>query len=207
MFGACAGRTGSVCGPKGLSVFAVDPGETTGWAWAVVAYKELELVRSGDLAWSVLFGRLLSSGRFDSGQEAIYRGPFSASSAGAALIMNEAQTALALYIEILGLHERSAALTGGSVKQVTDLVIEDFVLRERTKARNLLAPVRLTAALVQEVLRDSKQMGITLQSPSDAKSVVTDDRLRALGLWQVGQVHARDACRHLALFLRKLTVE
>lgn len=121
--------------------------------------------------------------------------------------MNEAQHVLDLAIEIMQRHELSSKVSGGRVSQVTDLVIEDFILRERTKQRNLLAPVRLTAGLVQEVLRSDKLIGITLQSASDAKSVVTDERLKALGLWQVGQQHARDAIRHLALFLRRLTVE
>jgi hypothetical protein len=111
-----------------------------------------------------------------------------------------------LWIEIEQRSEQSASLTRGKVKQVTDLVIEDFILRERTKDRNLLAPVRLSAGLVQEVLRSQQLIGLTYQSASDAKSVVTDDRLRALGLWIRGQQHARDACRHLALFLRKIVV-
>ncbi len=164
-------------------------------------------MRDGSLSHAGFWRKVLASGRFESGQVPIYRGPFSASSVGAALIMNEAMAAQDIAIEIMQKHELSATLSSGSVKQVTDLVVEDFILRERTKARNLLAPVRLTAAVVQEVLRSDKQIGLTLQSASDAKSVITDDRLRSLGLWQVGQVHARDACRHLALFLRKLTSE
>lgn len=213
MFGSASNRYGSVAGPRGLSVFAVDPGETTGWAWAVVAYSELSSVRDGSLSWQQFWARVLGRGvssaapRFDCGQVAIYRGPLSASGPAAALAMSEAQAVLDLAIEISVRHSASSKGSGGKVNQVTDLVIEDFILRERTKARNLLAPVRLTAGLVQEVLRSDKLIGITFQSGSDAMSTITDERLKALGLWQVGQQHARDACKHLALFLRSLTVE
>jgi len=121
--------------------------------------------------------------------------------------MAEAKAAQELWIEVLMKSEATRAATNGKVNWVTDLVIEDFILRERTKQRNLLSPVRLTAGLLQECLNWDRLCGLTLQSSSDAKSVVTDERLKQLGLWQAGQQHARDACRHLALFLRKLTVD
>ena len=213
MFGACAGSEHSQGGSKGLSVFCVDPGETTGWAWACVSYRELRSIgggsggSGGDLSWGSLFARLIDSGRFDCGQVEVYRGPLSSSSVAARVAMQEAMACVDLSVTIEQLHILTQGVSRGSVSQVTDIVIEDFILRQGTKARNLLAPVRLTAGLVQEVLRSNRLIGVTMQSPSDAKSVVTDDRLRSLGLWQVGQVHARDACRHLALFLRRLVAE
>lgn len=42
-----------------------------------------------------------------------------------------------------------------------------------------------------------------LQRPSDAKTTVTDDLLHALDWWHVGSDHARDALRHLALYLMR----
>ena len=206
MFGACAGRLGSGAGPQGVSVFCVDPGETTGWAWACVAYSELRRVAFGDLLWSDLFGRLRRSERFSCGQEEVYRGPLSASSPAAGVAQSEAFTAMSLGVTLDQLHLTSRRVSNGSVGWVTDIVIEDFILRERTKDRSLLSPVRLTSAIVQEVLRSEKLIGLTLISSSDSKSAITDDRLRALGLWIVGKQHARDACRLLALFLRKLDV-
>lgn len=207
MFGAEAMRGGSVAGPKGLSVLALDPGETTGWAWAVVAYKELNVVRAGGCDWASFWSRVIGSERFQCGQEETYRGPISGSSVAVKTLYQEAHTARVLGGLIEDLHGLTKIRSNGSVGWLTDLVIEDFVLRERTKQRNLLAPVRLTAAVAQEVLLSDRLIGVTIQSPSDAKSVVTDERLKQLGLWQTGQVHARDACRHLALFLRKLTVD
>lgn len=82
------------------------------------------------------------------------------------------------------------------------IVTEDFILRESTMDRNLLAPVRLNAKLE----RDLRGIGMRfwLQSPSDAKNVVTDARLR---LWNVYDAHsgkhARDAQRHGILFMRR----
>jgi hypothetical protein len=224
MFGACAGRGGSGAGPRGLSVFCVDPGETTGWAWACVSYKELQSVGDGSLQWSELFARLrkerdwplvkgsgsgsgrLSSARLRYGQVDVYRGALSASGPAAQVAMAEAMTVLDLAVEIDQLHLTSSIVSGGSVGWVTDLVIEDFILRERTKSRSLLAPVRLSAGLVQEVLRNEKLIGLSFLSASDSKGAITDERLRNLGLWVPGQQHARDALRLLALWLRSLGV-
>ena len=207
MFGSASNQFGSVAGPKGLSVLALDPGETTGWAWCVVAYRELGFVWDGSWSWSRLFGAVIGSGRFECGQEEVYRGPIAGNSAAEKVMVQEAHACRVLGGLIDDLHLRSKAKSNGVVCQVTDLVVEDFVLRERTMGRNLLAPVRLTAGIAQEVLWSEKLIGVTVQSPSDAKSVVTDERLKALGLWIRGQQHARDACRHLALFLRKLKVD
>lgn len=40
-----------------------------------------------------------------------------------------------------------------------------------------------------------------LQSPAQAKSFMTDAKLRAAGWWVKGQDHARDALRHLGTYL------
>jgi hypothetical protein len=42
-----------------------------------------------------------------------------------------------------------------------------------------------------------------LQSPADAKRFATDARLHECGMWVKGQDHARDAYRHLLLYLAK----
>lgn len=85
------------------------------------------------------------------------------------------------------------------------LVIEDFLLRKKVMDRELLSPVRLCAAL--ELAVEYEGLGMTLhrQSPSEAKTMATDDRLKAWGLYARagGQQHARDADRHSITFLRK----
>jgi hypothetical protein len=83
------------------------------------------------------------------------------------------------------------------------VVIEDFVLRQMRMDRELLSPVRITSAIGYQLWKSGRDYHI--QSPSDAKRVCTDDRLKN---WQMydptgGLQHARDADRHAILFLRK----
>lgn len=82
------------------------------------------------------------------------------------------------------------------------VIIEDFILRLGTKDRSLLAPVRVTSALIDRLYSHGWQGEIAMQSPSDAKSIVTDERLRAWGLWHEGSPHIRDAWRHMVKYLR-----
>lgn len=101
--------------------------------------------------------------------------------------------------------------------------IEDFILRTSNAAREVLSPVRITAAIDHAMW--SGQAGNTpaemdddgnvtklrhgrryfLQSPSLAKGAVTDDRLKDWGLYRdtVGLEHGRDAVRHCLTFLRR----
>jgi hypothetical protein len=112
------------------------------------------------------------------------------------------------------------------------LAIEDFILRigKGSSGRDGLSAVRITAnfmALLRErkltafsgirggvpnrmSQRGAMRLGnkggcrVVWQSPADAKGVFTDARLRQHGLWVVGNEHARDAMRHLALMWRKV---
>lgn len=85
------------------------------------------------------------------------------------------------------------------------VLMEDFILRMYSKGRDLLTPVRLNAMLDYAL---ETQLGVCVthrQQPSEAKSVVTDARLKIWGFYTSagGQEHARDADRHAILFLRK----
>lgn len=82
------------------------------------------------------------------------------------------------------------------------VVAEDFILRMMSMDRNLLTPVRLNAKLE----RDMRGAGLRLwyQSPSDAKNVVTDARLKHWNVYDASSgVHARDGQRHGILFMRR----
>ena len=85
------------------------------------------------------------------------------------------------------------------------MVIEDFLLRKKVMDRELLSPVRLTAALELALEYEGLEMTLHRQSPSEAKSTATDDRLKSWGLYRRagGQQHARDADRHAITFLKK----
>lgn len=85
------------------------------------------------------------------------------------------------------------------------IVVEDFILRtnRREMNRELLSPVRITAKIEHHLWRNGRKMW--LQAPSQAKSLGTDDRLKAWGVYtsEGGLGHARDADRHAMLFMRR----
>lgn len=84
-------------------------------------------------------------------------------------------------------------------------VIEDFILRQLAGGRDLLAPVRVTAGI--ETLLDGERFGVTRvvvkQPGSLAMTTMTDERLKAVGLYRPGQPHANDATRHVCTWLRR----
>lgn len=176
--------------PVGYSVVAVDPGTVTGMAWAVVGRSELRrLGVVGALGAARKDGRLL-------GEEVKGGDEFDSAS----YILS--------WLEVFQGEARRR--TQGRVRGHHSVIIEDFILREHTKDRSLLAPVRLTA-MVEFGLKSGLVLpslhpvtaGVVRQSPSDAKSGVTDDRLRSWGLWWKGSPHIRDAIRHLVVYLRR----
>jgi hypothetical protein len=111
-----------------------------------------------------------------------------------------AEQVLCMAITMGSMGKRSSA---GAVPDLTHIVLEDFILRERTSDRSLLSPVRLNAKLEDKFRESMPRVELTLQSPSNAKTTVTNERLKRWGLWSVGEQHARDATRHLILWLRK----
>lgn len=83
------------------------------------------------------------------------------------------------------------------------VVVEDFVLRKQLRDRALLSPVRITAVIEYAMWRQNRSL--FKQSPAEAKSTATDDRLKSWGLYrrEGGEEHARDATRHGITFLRR----
>lgn len=86
------------------------------------------------------------------------------------------------------------------------VVIEDFRLRPGGIGGTQwsgLSPVWV-GAWIEALLWNEGWTGVVAkQMPAAAKSVMTDQKLKAMGLWKVGSVHVRDAIRHAALFQRK----
>jgi hypothetical protein len=86
------------------------------------------------------------------------------------------------------------------------LVIEDFSLRQMSRDRALLSPVRV-GERIQERLADSPLapcVHVVMQTPSEAKGTITDARLKLWGLYRRrGGPHARDALRHAVHLLRR----
>lgn len=84
------------------------------------------------------------------------------------------------------------------------VVVEQFDLRPQNKFVADLTPVKVNAIL------DYSLPGIEWQTPAQAKSVITDKHLQALGFWPTGKDVAepdaddvRDAARHLYYYLIK----
>lgn len=115
----------------------------------------------------------------------------------------------------LGTSLHSGISTDGEFSGVYDLVkfmdgwpcaaicIEDFVLRQMRMDRELLSPVRITSAIGYQLWKKGRDYHV--QSPSDAKNICSDARLKTWGVYDpVGALrHARDADRHALLFLRR----
>lgn len=85
---------------------------------------------------------------------------------------------------------------------ITDVVVEQFTPRgQRLKAGHRIA-IEVADHIKWQV---SEMDGVKLhwQQASDAKGVITDDRLKKMELWVTGKPHARDAIRHLVIALRR----
>jgi len=185
---------------KGVSVFAVDPGQTTGWAWCLLGHKEIrERGVEGSIAAALRArsGTQLADRRWAWGQI-----PCHYTGGTEAIGVDEWQAAEQLISTMEMCGEMGDRISGGAVPAITAVVVEDFVLRQRTMTRDLLSPVRLTAAFYVLMCQHRWRFSVHLQSASD-KATINDERLKRLGLWAKGEQHARDANRHLALYLRK----
>jgi hypothetical protein len=90
------------------------------------------------------------------------------------------------------------------IKRVGDcaVIIEDFIPQQLNKERWFLSPVRITSQLTMLLWIDKRVW--MLQAPSLAKSTISDDYMRAIGLWSPGEPHANDAVRHALLFTRRV---
>jgi hypothetical protein len=83
-----------------------------------------------------------------------------------------------------------------------DIVVigcEGFSLEMLTRDYWLLEPVRFLAVLEDRL--EGTGVTVAVQMPND-RTVITDDRLKAWGVWKPGAEHARDAQRHALRFLR-----
>lgn len=175
----------------GCCVMAVDPGGVTGICWAIVPYDVLEKYGVG----ADLFSALKDNGVFGFSQVS-----------SAPLPPNPIDNVLSLESAVASrLLAGAEALHARSPYGLTNVVIEDFVLRIGTQSRDLLSPVRITSALWYALyMHGDLKPVVNLKQVSDAKGIVNDDTLKRFGLWFEGKQHARDAARHLVLALRNI---
>jgi hypothetical protein len=91
------------------------------------------------------------------------------------------------------------------------VVVEDFQLRTQIRSREVLSPVRLTAALDYVLYKGVRCKDEQVrfynripQQPVDAMRTIDDSRLRLWDMYLPGADHPRDATRHALLWLRRL---
>lgn len=90
--------------------------------------------------------------------------------------------------------------------------VESFVPMQLNMSQDFLAPVRIRSALEFALSRTKPHGSETLgdgvplyaQSPSDAITSFTNDRLKTLRMYTPGPDHVNDAKRHCLLWIRKL---
>ena len=161
-----------------IGVLAIDPGGTTGMAWGVFTWK-------GTVGRTVAEGELMGSCQIDKADELEHTS------------------------EILATLETFRTLCRRAGVKRVEVVIEDFVLRPQiaTKGREMLSPVRITAMIeAGHIGLYRYRLEYHLQGPAEAKGFATNDRLKRWGVQtHGGGRHAKDAWRHIAVFLAKLT--
>lgn len=183
----------------GVSIFAIDPGTGTGWAWACLGWKEIRkygpegaLGRVRELSGS---GRVQSSGY---GDVRFRMGEINSRS-------GDIETAQDVLIQAMISSQMGNRVSSGRVPALTHVVIEGFSFRERTKSRHLLTPIRVGAAFEALMLRENelRYTEVSYQMPSE-KSNITDERQKRWGLWFPGKKDANVAIKHMIVKLRNL---
>lgn len=96
------------------------------------------------------------------------------------------------------------------LQTVSELIIvcESFQFRQGKQRAGIvldsceyIGVVKLFYQQRKKSLPNSFQLDLRMQTAAQAKTFVTDDKIKKLGLWAPGQKHAMDAMRHLLFTL------
>lgn len=82
--------------------------------------------------------------------------------------------------------------------------VESFVMRQFNQDEDFVAPIRIRAGIESRMSMMEGEPVLYSQSPSDALTTFTNDRLTALRMYTPGPDHVNDAKRHTLLWVRKL---
>lgn len=78
-----------------------------------------------------------------------------------------------------------------------EVVYESFIYQRRNKVE--LYPVEVIGVI--KLYGEIYDIPLFVQSASQAKGFITDDKIKKMGLWVRGQKHGMDALRHLLYHL------
>jgi hypothetical protein len=174
---------------EALIVLSFDPGVTTGWALHRLDRSVLLTDGFTEAIWSDRSG--WTSGQLVGSENSI---------AYQMLDLTRFAYSLGDYTP------QESGLESGGLPDDFMIVMEDFIPRMIEGKRSFLSPVRVFAKfelLLEDRLPASLRVPYVKQSASDAKNVVTDQRLVRWNVYRPGLEHARDAQRHGILAARK----
>ena len=171
---------------KRVGIFAFDPGVTTGVASGVFEIKSTVAKTLTDGA--VKGSKILEEVKLPENQEGLSYG------------LHAADVLEGLYATIRYTWGTAYGVEPGDMH----LVSEDFILNSKaTQKRSSIVPVRISSSLEGMVLKKFGDF-MHYQTPAQAKSFATNERLKLWGIYVKGSEHKRDALRHVALRIDKL---
>jgi hypothetical protein len=124
-------------------------------------------------------------------------------SSGWCIVKSDAPTVLSAYGQ-MGPYELTDWLHI-ALAACDEVVIEHFRVGQRTAiaAKDIGDTLDIEGWVKLEAKR--RRLPVTMQSPADAKTFSTDDKLKHLGWWSLGQLRnnrdVRSACRHMLKYL------
>lgn len=83
------------------------------------------------------------------------------------------------------------------------IVCESFVINMQTVKKGQDGQSSIRQIGVAQHWSRWYDIPFVLQTPAEAKSFATDEKLKRIGWWTRGSDHARDASRHMMLYLAK----
>jgi hypothetical protein len=180
-----------------LSVFSVDPGDSSGWCWILISKKEyLKYGLKGSLERAKAHELPAGNGPTGGTWRRFQQGTVSC---------NNAVGGVRELIGIMAVCSLHAYHIAPNIKNDEMIcLIEDFTLRKMSSDKSLLSPVVIGSMLQMACNYSSLNVGIKRFSSSDAKTTNTDARLKGLGMYEAHSRHSRDAIRHMILFLKKI---
>lgn len=183
-----------------LTIFAIDPGGSTGWSGLKVPVR---LLSSLGVARTLVRCRHRHGTVRRSGGPKVLGGGAVYDKSDSPHVTDILDTARGLYQEFMGWEDEDGEWVEDPDAQFC-FVMEGFDLREQSMDPGMLSPIRVGSILMDRLDQIGNTNRVFFQSASDAKNVVNDERLKRWGFYdRESGPHARDADRHAILMLRR----